>query len=290
MLLLQLLLNGLQLGALYALIAAGFSLIFGTTRIFHVAHGATCTLAGFVYYELLAVLGWGWPLALATAAIAAIVFGVLLDRWVYSVIQRHEGAFFTLFVASFGMAIVVQNLIAIQFGKGLVAVTSPLSKSVEVLPDLFIAPIFGLIIVVTVLAFVLLNLMLTRTNIGLALRALGQSPELVKAYGMIPRQLSQCSFLIGSLLVVPAAIFSAMTSGLNPNMGHHVMLISIAATIVGGVGSLKGAAFAGLLLGMAESLSLAWIDPQWSEAVTFVVLFLFIIFRPTGIFGRAAVS
>lgn len=290
MLLLQLLLNGLQLGALYALIAAGFSLIFGTTRIFHVAHGATFTLAGFVYYELAVVLGLGWLAALLAAAAAAVLFGMLLDRWVYAAIQRHEGAFFTLFVASFGMAIVVQNLVAMQFGKGLVSVSSSLSKGVEVTPGLFVAPIFGWIAVTTALAFVLLHVLLTRTNTGLALRALGQSPELVKVYGLIPRQLSQYAFLIGSLLVVPAAVFSAMTSGLNPNMGNHVMLISIAATIVGGVGSLKGAALAGLLLGMAESLSLAWIDPQWSEAVTFVVLFLFIIFRPTGIYGRAVVS
>jgi branched-subunit amino acid ABC-type transport system permease component len=73
---------------------------------------------------------------------------------------------------------------------------------------------------------------------------------------------------------------------LNPAIGHHVMLISLAATIVGGVGSLRGAACAGVLLGVAESLALWVLDPQWSEAVTFVVLFAFILFRPAGFFGR----
>jgi len=290
MLFVQLLVNGLQLGALYALIAAGFSLVFGTTRIFHVAHGATFTLAGFIFYELTVVLGWHQALASVLAAGAAVVFGVLLNRWVYALIQRNEGAFFTLFVASFGAALVLQNVVAIVFGRGLVSVTSSLSRSVEVLPGLYVAPVFGLIVVVAVLAFWLLNLLLTKTNIGLALRALGQNPELVRVYGMIPRGLSQWAFVIGSLLVVPAAIFTAMTTGLNPIVGNHVMLISIAATIVGGVGSLKGAALAGLLLGMAESLSLLWVTPQWSEAVTFVVLFLFILFRPAGVFGRVAVS
>jgi len=290
MLFVQLLVNGLQLGALYALIAAGFSLIFGTTRVFHVAHGATFTLAGFVFYELVVVLGWNQAAAAVPAAAVAVAFGMLLDRWVYAVIQRNEGAFFTLFVASFGAALVIQNVVAMTFGRGQVSVTSHLSKSVEVLPDLFIAPVFVLIVAVAVAAFWLLNALLTKTNIGLALRALGQNPELVRVYGLIPRGLSQWSFLIGSLLVVPAAIFTAMTSGLNPIVGNHIMLISIAATIVGGVGSLKGAALAGLLLGMAESLSLLWVTPQWSEAVTFVVLFLFILFRPAGVFGRAAVS
>ena len=290
MLFVQLMVNGLQTGALYALIAAGFSLIFGMTRIFHAAHGATFTIAGFVFYECFSVLQWSWPVAVLVAAVAAGIFGVLLDRWVYAVIQRHEGSFFTVFVASFGAAIVVQNVISIVFGRGMVTVTTPLSKSVEVIPGLFVAPMAGVAILCAVVCFAILQYLLTRTNLGIALRALGENPNLVEVYGLTPRKLSQYVFLIGSVLVVPAAILTATTSGLNPSMGNHIMLISIAATIVGGVGSLRGAAMAGLLLGMAENLCLAFIDPQWSEAVTFVILFLFILFRPGGFYGRAIVN
>lgn len=290
MLFVQLMVNGLQTGALYALIAAGFSLIFGMTRIFHAAHGATFTIAGFVFYECFSVLQWSWPLAVLVAAIAAGIFGIFLDRWVYAVIQRHEGSFFTVFVASFGAAIVVQNVISIVFGRGMVTVTTPLSKSVEVIPGLFVAPMAGVAILCAVVCFAILQYLLTRTNLGIALRALGENPNLVEVYGLTPRKLSQYVFLIGSVLVVPAAILTATTSGLNPSMGNHIMLISIAATIVGGVGSLRGAAMAGLLLGMAENLCLAIIDPQWSEAVTFVILFLFILFRPGGFYGRAIVN
>ena len=290
MLFVQLLANGLQTGALYALIAAGFSLIFGMTRVFHAAHGATFTIAGFIFYEFYSVLQWGWPVAVLAAAAAAGLFGVLLDRFVYAIIQRHEGSFFTVFAASFGAAIVVQNLISIVFGRGMVTVTTPLSKSLEVMPSLFIAPISVVIIGCAVLCFAALQFLLTRTNLGISLRALGENPNLVEVYGLTPRRLSQYEFLIGSVSVVPAAILTAATSGLNPSMGNHIMLISIAATIVGGVGSLRGAAVAGLLLGLAENLCLAVIDPQWSEAVTFVILFLFILFRPGGVYGRAIVS
>ena len=290
MLFVQLMVNGLQTGALYALIAAGFSLIFGMTRIFHAAHGATFTIAGFVFYECFSVLQWSWPVAVLVAAVAAGIFGVLLDRWVYAVIQRHEGSFFTVFVASFGAAIVVQNVISIVFGRGMVTVTTPLSKSIEVIPGLFVAPMAGVAILCALVCFAILQYLLTRTNLGIALRALGENPNLVEVYGLTPRKLSQYVFLIGSVLVVPAAILTATTSGLNPSMGNHIMLISIAATIVGGVGSLRGAAMAGLLLGMAENLCLAFIDPQWSEAVTFVILFLFILFRPGGFYGRAIVN
>jgi len=290
MLFAQLLANGLQTGALYALIAAGFSLIFGMTRIFHAAHGATFTIAGFIFYEFYSVLHWGWPIAAIASAAAAGLFGVLLDRFVYAIIQRHEGSFFTVFVASFGAAIVVQNLISIFFGRGMVTVTTPLSKSIELMPGLFIAPISGIIILCAVISFLILQWLLTRTNLGIALRALGENPNLIEVYGLTPRRLSQYVFLIGSVLVVPAAILTSATSGLNPSMGNHIMLISIAATIVGGVGSLRGAAVAGMLLGLAENLCLAVIDPQWSEAVTFVILFLFILFRPGGVYGRAIVS
>ncbi len=290
MLFAQLLANGLQTGALYALIAAGFSLIFGMTRIFHAAHGATFTIAGFIFYECYSVLHWYWPLAAIASAAAASLFGVLLDRYVYAIIQRHEGSFFTVFVASFGAAIVVQNVISIVFGRGMVTVSTPLSKSLEVFPGLFIAPIAAVVIICAIVSFAILQWLLTRTNLGIALRALGENPALIEVYGLTPRRLSQYVFLIGSILVVPAAILTAATSGLNPAMGHHIMLISIAATIVGGVGSLRGAAVAGMLLGLAENLCLAFIDPQWSEAVTFVILFLFILFRPGGVYGRAVVS
>ena len=290
MLYLQLLVNGIQTGALYALIAAGFSLIFGMTRVFHAAHGATFTIAGFVFYECYQVFELGLVLSVLGSALAAGLFGTLLNRWVYVVIQRHEGSFFTVFAASFGAAIVVENLIAIFFGKGLMTVSTDWSRSVEMIPGLFVAPMSFVAVVVAIICFAVLHGLFTHTSLGVALRALGENPTLIDVCGLNQRDLGKYAFLIGSVIVVPAAVLTATTSGLSPSMGHHIMMISIAATIVGGVGSLKGAAMAGMLFGLAENLSLAFFEPQWSEAVTFVILFLFIIFRPGGFYGRAIVS
>ena len=286
---LQLLVNGLQLGALYALTAVGFSLIFGSTKIFHFAHGATLTIAAYVFYQLYAVLGQHWLVAAVVCAMAAVAFGVLLDRFVYAPIQRHEGSFFTVFVAAFGVGIVVQNVIGMVFGRAFVSIDSPLSKGVE-WHGLIVSPIAGIAIVCGIVFFGALQLFVSRTHMGTALRALADNPALVKVYGLSPRRLSTLVFALGSFIVVPAAIITSLTGGLNPAIGHHVMLISLAATIVGGVGSLRGAACAGVLLGVAESLALWVLDPQWSEAVTFVVLFLFILFRPAGFFGRPVTS
>lgn len=290
MLLLQLLINGVQLGALYALTAVGFSLIFGSTKVFHFAHGATFTIGAYIFYYLLAVTEVHWTLAVVGATAGVVAFGVFMDRCVYAPIQRHEGSFFTVFVASLGAAIVVQNLIGMIFGRGFVSISTPLSRSIEIMPGLFVAPLSGIAVLCAVVFFTALQLFLMRTHMGMALRALSENPELVRVYGLSPRRLSTLVFALGSFLVLPAAVLTASSSGLSPSMAHHIMLISLAATIVGGVGSLRGAAYAGLLLGLSENLALMYLGPQWAEAVTFVVLFLFILFRPWGFFGRAVAS
>lgn len=286
MLLLQLVINGLQLGAIYALTAVGFSLIFGTTKVFHVAHGAAFTIAAYLFWWTSAVMQLPWAVAALVAGAAAVLFGLFMERFVYRRIQRHEGAFFTVFIAAFGVQIIVQNLIGTLFGRGFVSVTTSLARGVEVVPGLFVAPVAVASIVVAIVVFSALTLYLSRTHTGMAMRALSENPDLIRVFGLDPARVAQYAFAIGSAIVVPGAIFTAMTAGLNPAIGAHVMLISLAATIVGGIGSLRGAACGGLLLGLAENLALWRLDPQWSEAVTFVVLFLFIIFRPAGFFGR----
>ncbi len=286
MLLLQLLINGLQLGAIYALTAVGFALIFGSTKVFHVAHGAAFTLAGYLFWWSVATLKWHWVGGVLLAVAVVVAFGVFMERCIYRPIQRHEGAFFTVFIASFGMQIIVQNLVGTVFGRGFETVTVELSRAVEIAPGLFVAPIAGVAIGVALALFLGLNLFLSRTQVGTGLRALSDNPDLVRIFGLEPSRLAQVAFGLGSALVVPAAALTAMSQGINPGIGAHIMLISIAATIVGGIGSLKGAAYGGMLLGLAESLAVWKLDPQWSEAVTFVILFVFIIFRPAGFMGR----
>lgn len=286
MILLQLLVNGLQLGAIYALTAVGFSLIFGSTKIFHVAHGSAFAIGGYVYWWCVVKTGLHPVVATALAILAAALFGLIMERFVYRPIQRHEASFFTVFIAAFGVQIVVQNLIGSIVGRGMETVTTPLSRSVEILPNLFVAPIAAISLIVALLLFTALSWFLNRTNVGTAMRALSENPDLVRVFGLDPGRIAQYAFIIGSAIVVPGAIFTAMTTGLNPAIGSHVMLVSLAATIVGGIGSVRGAACGGFLLGLAENLAYWKLDPQWSEAVTFIVLFLFIIFRPAGFFGR----
>lgn len=286
MLIIQLILSGIQAGAIYALTAAGFALIFGATRIFHVAHAATFTLAGYVFVAGMNA-GLGWVGSLVPSSVVAIAFGLAVERLVYRPIGRSQGSFFTVFVASFGVNIVVQSLIELVFGRSFTAITTPLSRAREVLPGIYLAPAFWVALVAAGALFGALGLFLGKTHAGTALRALFHSRELLQAFGLAPSRLSQLAFAIGSAMVVPGAVLTAATTGLQPTVGSHLMLISLAATMVGGIGSLWGAALSGLLLGLTESLAVAAFDTQWSEAATFVVLFGFILMRPSGMLGRS---
>jgi len=287
MLLLQLTLNGVQTGMLYALIAAGFSLIFGMTKIFHAAHGATFVIASYAFYHLYELSGLHWTIATIGAGVAAVIFGAGLYLLLYRPIQRSEASFFTVFIAAFGAVVVVQNVVSIIYGRGFVVAQTTLSSASEILPGLYLSPLVWISVLVAVLFFAAISLFLNKTNMGISIRALADNPELVRTFGMNPNRLSLYVFIIGSILAVPAGIITTISVGVSPAVGHHVVMISLAATIVGGIGSLTGAAIAGVILGVAENVALYWVGSQWTEAVTFAILLLFIILRPSGIFGRA---
>src|SRR4051812_703777 len=161
MVLLQLFLNGLQLGAIYALTAVGFSLIFGSTKIFHVAHGSAFAIGGYFYWWLASKLNVPWPVATLVAVVAAAVFGLLMERFIYRPIQRHEASFFTVFIAAFGVQLFpaqtlslfalfpaaclvllsTQMLSATVGGRGRETVPAPPSRSGEIMDGLWAAPI-----------------------------------------------------------------------------------------------------------------------------------------------------
>src|SRR2546430_6099308 len=155
MLLLQLLVDGLQLGALYALMAVGFAMIFGSTRVFHYAHGTTYVIVGYLFYTLAERLHLPWWLAALMAALAGLVFGVALDRYVYRPIQRDEGSFFTVFVASFGIAVVAENVIVVLFGASFVSITTPLSRG----DDFYGIVVSRLGLIATLIALVLFTVL-----------------------------------------------------------------------------------------------------------------------------------
>ncbi len=281
-LLIQLALNGLALGALYALMAVGFALIFGTTKIFHFAHGATFVLAAYTYYAAVSEAGLPVAFALGLCAAVALGFGLACERFVYRPMLRSESASLTIFVASFGLFIAAENAVILVFGSSYHTLESRLSRALQLGP-FAISPVGLCAIVASATILGALEFFLARTYTGAALRAMADNPELVRMIGLNRYYYAKVAFAVGSLMVVPAAVLSVYLSGLSPQSGAWITLVAIASTIVGGVGSLYGAALGGIVLGVAQNVGIWRLPASWGEGIAFGVLLLFLLFRPTGL-------
>lgn len=285
MLALQLLINGIAVGALYALAAVGVALIFWTTRVFHIAHGATYLIAAYTYVALYET---SVPLAVAASVLSAAVFGWGLNRFVYRPIQRSRESFFTLFVASFGILIVAANVISLWAGSGPKSLPTLLGR-VEI-GFLQITWVSIIAIVVAVVFLFGLQFFLEKTETGVGLRAMADNVELVELLGLKRRRYAAVAFILGSVLVVPAAILTTYVQGITPQTGLKIATIALIVSIAGGVGSLAGAVVGAVLLGVVENVSTLWVNASWGEAVGFTVLLAILVFRPSGIIPRASAT
>jgi branched-chain amino acid transport system permease protein len=282
---LQLLINGIAVGALYALAAVGVALIFWTTRVFHIAHGATYLIAAFTYVALYET---SVPLAVAASVLSAAVFGWGLNRFVYRPIQRSRESFFTLFVASFGVLIVAANVISLWAGSGPKSLPTLFGR-VEI-GFLQITWVSIIAIVVAVVFLLGLQFFLEKTETGVGLWAMADDVELVELLGLKRRRYAAVAFILGSVLVVPAAILTTYVQGITPQTGLKIATIALIVSIAGGVGSLAGAVVGAVLLGVVENVSTLWVNASWGEAVGFTVLLAILVFRPSGIIPRTSAA
>ena len=285
MLALQLAINGLAVGALYALAAVGVALIFWTTRVFHIAHGGTYLIAA---YSFVALYERSVVLALVVSLLGAAVFGWGLNKFVYRPIQRSRESFFTLFVASFGVLIIVTNVASIWAGSGAKQLENPFGR-IEI-GFLQISWISVIALVAAAVLLIGLTLFLERTETGVGLRAMADNVELVDLLGLNRKRYAAVAFTLGSVLVVPAAILTTYLQGLTPQFGLRIATIALIVSIAGGVGSLAGAVVGAVLLGLVDNLATLYVSASWAVAVGFVVLLAILVFRPSGIIPRSSAT
>jgi branched-chain amino acid transport system permease protein len=282
MLALQLAVNGIAVGALYALAAVGFAIIFWTTRVFHIAHGGTFVIAAYIFAL---VLPFSAAVAVLASLAAAVAFGYLTNAMVYRPVQRTRGSFFTLFVASFGILIIVQSVVTIVAGSDVRTLPQSLSRPVVngavQVPE---AEVVGFGVAVVTLAA--LQVFMFRSRIGIGLRAMADDVELVDVLGLNRRLYSTVAFVVGSALVVPAAILTTYVQGISPSAGLSIVTVALVAAIAGGVGSLPGAVVGGLVFGLVESLATFVASAFWQDAIAYAVMLAILVARPSGLLAR----
>lgn len=284
MLAFQLLANGLVTGCAYALVALGFALIYNTTGIFHLAHGAIYAVAAYLFYSFHVL--WNVPLvgaALLAVGIAAIL-GVLMDEMVHVPLDERDSSMLIHLLSSLGLYIAIVNVIAIFYGNGTKVLSSGAQPTYS-MGGVILTKIQVATVLVAVLLFIGLVVLLRKTRLGQQLRAMRDDPELVSVIGLNPRTLRRAVFGLGSALAAVAAVLQGLDTGIDPRIGLAAVLNGAVAVIIGGIGLFEGTALGAVVLGLLQSIAVWQMSSQWQEAVTFGVLILFLLFRPQGILG-----
>ncbi|MGA9408391.1 MAG: branched-chain amino acid ABC transporter permease [Bacteroidota bacterium] len=282
----QLLLNGIIAGSIYSLVALGFSLIYQTTRFFHFAHGAIYTFGAYFAYLFYIQLGWGRMVAFPLACIAAMVLGVGCEVLVYKQMRRRKATDLTLLIASLGLYTLLQNIISMVWGDDTKTMRTGEVVEGHAVLGARITDVQIMIIAATIILIALITLILTQMKFGKTLRALANDAELAQLSGINSDRYILYAFAIGSFLAAVAAIMISFDTDMTPTMGFNALVMGVVAVIVGGINSLPGAALGGLFIGLAQNLGVYWLPSKWQDTIVFVLLILFLLFRPDGILGR----
>jgi branched-chain amino acid transport system permease protein len=282
--------NAISLGGVYALFALGFTLVFGVLNVVNLAHGAIFMLGA--YAALVAVLVLRLPL-LAAIFVAMFVTGFagwILDKSVFATLRARSAPHLAPMIATIGLAIILTSVAEGWFG------AENLRFPPELLPSERLSvggvQITWLELKIIFSAFLLMAILLwglKGTRVGCAVRGLAESPRAAALLGVNVEKLFRATSVIASVLGGAAGVLIALyTNSVFPHMGQPMLHKGIAVVILGGMGDIRGALIGGFFLGFAEVFSVAYIGSTMRDAVAFGLLFIILLLRPVGLFGRAA--
>jgi branched-chain amino acid transport system permease protein len=275
--------NGLVLGAFFAIVAIGLSLIMNLTGTINMAHGSFMTLAGYLAFALVAH-GTNFWFALAVAPLIAVIVAVAIERTLIRPLYGREPIYSLLL--TFGLSLIAEEVFHLIWGANGVPFSPPPELAGTVSLGFMNFPTYRLFIVLALVVIMgALALFLNYTRFGLRLRAAVGDSEMIAALGTNTQVLYTINFGLGILLAGFAGVLAAGMLGLNPLTGNTLLMPAFVTVIIGGMGSLYGSIVGGLLIGVATSLMTLYV-PAASEVVMYVLMAVVLIIRPRGLFGE----
>ena len=303
----QTLINGLTLGSVYALIALGYSMVYGILKLLNFAHGDIYMIGAYIGYGVYVLFlteeGALIPVALlivlmlVIAMVGAGVVSIAVERFAYRPL-RYAPRIAPL-ISALGVSFVLQNIVQVtigsrpkSFGSGsLIATDNVFLFALPLLGDFRIHAARVLLIVVTLLLMVGLTYFVQRTRLGRAMRAVSMDLDAAEMMGVNVNQVILVTFFIGAMLAGAAGVLVGITFfSIRHTMGFLAGLKGFTAAVIGGIGSVPGAALGGLLLGLAEAFTSVYISITFKDAIAFLLLVIVLLVRPTGIMGRPIVK
>jgi branched-chain amino acid transport system permease protein len=283
-LLLQLAINGFATGAIYALVALGFSIIYNTTGVFHVAHGVVYTAASYLLFSTFVTLELPLSLSILLSLLGAVIFGVLIEALIYKPLYKKNAPSVITFVSSLGVYVFFQNLIALIFGNQTQILITKIGET-YLLGTAIVSQTQLLQILVSAFVLLLFCFISRYTSFGKSIIAISDNTYLATVIGININRYRIEIFALGSLLAGLGAVLAALDLAIDPNVGFPVVLVAMVSVIIGGIGIIEGAFWGGILIGVAQSLSILQFSAKWQNTVVFLILVAFLLFRPQGLFG-----
>jgi branched-chain amino acid transport system permease protein len=283
MLALQLLATGLVTGCALGVVAISFSLVYATTKIFHVAHAGIYTLGGYLAWSLVL---YGAPLLIAVliSVAACAALGALIQSQLYARLERRRATHLVVLIASLGALAVMQNIIAAVYTPDILQFPIEWSSRMVSVGAIRLDYTQLLTIVVSLAAYAGTMLFAHGTILGKRIRAVASNPMLADITRLQPQTVYVYVIAIASALVCLPGILVPLDLGLQPYNGVTPLLTATIAMIAGGVGSITGAFVLSVAIAVVQNLSLLVIPGEWSIGVTFFIFVIFMLFRPTGLF------
>lgn len=282
---LQLIANGVCSGFTHALSATGFALIFSSTGVLHVAHGGVYTLSAYVLFALAVQAFVPFPLAVVAAIAAACALSILLERLVYRPLDLRKAPRTIILISSLGAYIVIANLLAMIFGSQGQVIRTGAEETIH-FAGVTLTSIQVLQVIASLLILALYWLLLNRTRLGRSCRALADDSELAEAMGVPVAAVRVRAFVLGSILAAAASILMVLDVGVDPFVGFQVFEIAFVACVVGGLHRFFAPVLGALILRILQSAVVWKSSTAWEPAVTFGLLVLFLLLRPSGLLGE----
>lgn len=281
-------LYGVSLGGAYALIAIGYTMVYGILRLINFAHGEIFMISG--YFMIFATANFGWAIGLPVTLIATVILGVVIEKFAYKPLRSAPRM--SVMISAIGVSYLIQNLTTYLF----TALPKPYPE-IPFLKKMFhfgdiqaslvtlITPVIAIVLVIV------LVYLINHTKTGMAMRAVAKDFETSQLMGIKINKIISFTFVIGSLLAaVGSILFFTDRPSVTPFSGSLPGLKCFVAAVIGGIGSIPGAVVGGFIIGLCETFMIAFGFSVFSDAFTFVLLIVMLLFRPTGIFGEKTID
>ncbi|WP_069997229.1 branched-chain amino acid ABC transporter permease [Cellulosilyticum sp. I15G10I2] len=282
----QQVINGIHVGSIYALIALGYTMVYGIVRLINFAHGDILMMGAYFGLFSITIFRLPFGLAIITAMVICAVLGMLIDVIAYKPLRNAPRI--SALITALGVSLFLENLFRVIFGaepKKMPDISS--LQGMRTFGGIQISDVTLLTVVLSVVFMVGLQFVVKKTKVGKAMRAVSEDKEAARLMGVNVNKTISLTFALGSALgALGGVLYSVAYYQVEPYMGIMPGLKAFVAAVLGGIGIIPGAMLGGFVMGLIESLSIGYISSRWSNAIVFGILILVLLFKPAGILGK----